>query len=50
MNGERDEERQMYRDIGFIDSGSIVTYTEPLRKSETQERPQVSITESILIL
>jgi hypothetical protein len=48
--GERDEERQMYREIGFIDSGSIVTYTEPLRKSETQERPILNITESILIL
>jgi hypothetical protein len=48
--GERDEERQMYRDIGFVDSGSIVTYAEPSRKMETQEKSDNRLAESILIL
>lgn len=48
--GERDEERQMYRDIGFVDSGSIVSYAEPIRKTDPQEKTESRLAESILIL
>jgi hypothetical protein len=40
----------MYREIGFVDSGSIVTYAEPTRKTDVQEKTESRLAESILIL
>lgn len=45
--GTDEEERQLYRDIGFIDSGSIVNYAEI---SEEDYQTDESLTQSVLVI
>ncbi|MDQ7024443.1 MAG: hypothetical protein Q9P44_02670, partial [Anaerolineae bacterium] len=45
--GINEDERQLYRDIGFMDSGSIVNYAEI---SEKDYQADESLTQSVLVI
>lgn len=48
--GEDADERALFREIGFVDSGSIVSYAEPQSSSETQGEAEDSPTPPVLVI
>jgi hypothetical protein len=50
-DGETDEDRQLYRDLGFEDSGSMITYAEGIvAQPAPKEQHAILMTQPILVL
>lgn len=50
VSGKTEAERKLYRELGFVDSGSIVSYAEVKQTSKRQEGSDDTLAQSILVL
>ncbi len=50
VTGKTEEERKLYREIGFVDSSSIVTYAEQAHLASRQEETDDSLAQSVLVV
>lgn len=50
VTGKTEAERKLYREIGFVDSSSIVTYAEQAHLASQQEETDDSLAQSVLVV